>query len=329
MTIMNKRIISRWLCAALLLGGAAMVTSCDQKPKNTSTSGLATIVCDDSFENIMNQEIEVFEYIYPNANIIPYYVPEKAAIDSLMNLSTKSIVVTRELTPQEVEYLKGKRVNVKQRRIAVDAIALVVNKDNPIEILSEKEIGEILTGELTRWDQIEPSKLDSIRVVFDHPGSSTVKYMLDSLTHGKPFASNVYAQGSNQAVFKAVESNKNAIGVIGVSWVSSDMRSSEMSREERVKSLEQNDTTTTEFNPEVKVLKVRPDDSLVAHKPYQAYIFDGSYPLFRSIYMITTAANGSIAHGFYSFITGYNGQKIIQMTGVLPATVQPRMVQLN
>lgn len=307
----------------------SMMISCGKTPTNTSTSGMATIVCDDTFENIMNQEIDVFEYIYPKASIIPYYVPEKAAVDSLLAQATKSIVITRELTEQEKNYLKNRKLNVKQRRIAVDAIALIVNKDNPIEILSKKEISEILSGELAHWNDIEPSKLDSIKVVFDHQSSSTVQYMRDSLMNGKPFGKNVYAQGSNAAVFKAVQANKNAIGVIGVSWVSSDMRAAEMSREERAKSLNRNDTTTTSFNAEIKVLKVRPDDSIIARQPYQAYIYDGSYPLFRSIYMITTAANGSIAHGFYSFVTGFNGQKIIQMTGILPASVQPRMVQLN
>jgi len=305
------------------------MVSCGKTPTNTSTSGIATIVCDDTFENIMNQEIDVFEYIYPKASIIPYYVTEKAAVDSLLNQATKSIVITRELTEQEKNYLKNRKLNIKQRRIAVDAIALIVNKNNPIEILSKKEISEILSGELACWNDIEPSKLDSIRVVFDHQSSSTVQYMRDSLMNGKPFGKNVYAQGSNAEVFKAVQANKNAIGVIGVSWVSSDMKAAEMSREERAKSLNRNDTTTTSFNTEIKVLKVRPDDSVIARQPYQAYIYDGSYPLFRSIYMITTAANGSIAHGFYSFVTGFNGQKIIQMTGILPASVQPRMVQLN
>lgn len=320
-----RRMGTMMLCVVSLA-----VVSCNQKKEtNTSSSGIGTIVCDDSFENIMAQEIDVFEYIYPKASIIPYYVPENSAIDSLMNLSTKSIVITRELTPDEVEYLKGKRLTVKQRRIAVDAIALVVNKDNPIEILSKGEISDILTGKLKRWSDIEPSKLDSIKVVFDHQGSSTVKYMRDSITHGQPFAANVYAQGSNPDVFKAVQNNKNALGIIGVSWVSSDMHSSDMTVEERAQALEKNDTTVTEFNSAVKVLKVRPDDSIEARKPYQAYIFDGSYPLYRSIYMITTGANGSISHGFYSFVTGFNGQKIIQMTGILPATVQPRMVQLN
>ena len=79
----------------------------------------------------------------------------------------------------------------------------------------------------------------------------------------------------------------------------------------------------------MKVIAVRNDDALKAYKPYQAYIFDGSYPLYRSIYMITTAPGGSLGHGFYSFVTGFQGQKLIQMTGILPATVRPRMVNVN
>ncbi|MDD6007592.1 MAG: phosphate ABC transporter substrate-binding protein, partial [Bacteroidales bacterium] len=66
-----------------------------------------------------------------------------------------------------------------------------------------------------------------------------------------------------------------------------------------------------------------------AFKPYQAYIYDGSYPLYRPIYAICAGVMGSLPHGFFSFVTGFNGQKIIQQTGVLPATIQPRMVNLN
>ena len=102
------------LGVAFALAGAMVMSSCGKTPTNTSTSGIATIVCDDSFENILNQEIDVFEYIYPKASIIPYYVPEKAAIDSLLTQSTKTIIVTRELTEQEKNYLKNRKLNVKQ-----------------------------------------------------------------------------------------------------------------------------------------------------------------------------------------------------------------------
>lgn len=322
---MNKIMLG---VSAMLITAAAF-TSCDKKAENTSTSGLATIVCDATFENIMSQEIDVFEYIYPDASIMPYYTDEKAAVDSLLDMKTKTVVIARPLTTEETEYLKSKKRPVRQQKIAVDAIALIVNPENTVNVLSKPEIAEILSGKLTRWDEVEPSKLGKIDVVFDHQGSSTVKYMRDSLLNGGNFGENVYAQGSPEAVFKAVADNKNAIGIIGVSWISSDLKSQEMTREQKVASLEKNDTTALDFDRRIKVLRVRGNDEVTAYKPYQAYIYDGSYPLFRSIYMINTAAGGSISQGFYSFVTGFQGQKIIQMTGILPATVQPRLVQVN
>lgn len=308
---------------------ALLVASCGGNTQKGTTSTLTSIVCDDSFENIMAQEVDVYEYIYPNANVIPIYTNERAAIDSLMQFKTKAIVVSRELNEQEKSYMKRNDRNVRTSKIAVDAIALIVNPENPIEILSKKEISEILSGEVTEWNQIEPNKTGKIQVVFDHEGSSTVQYMRDSLLNGKTFGSNVYAQNSNDEVFEAVQKHKGAIGIIGVSWISTDMRSADITAESRAKSLEKQDTTVSSFDTRVKVLKVRRDNELEACKPYQAYIFDGSYPLFRSIYMITTANNGTPAHAFYSFVTGFRGQKIIQMTGILPATVQPRMVSLK
>lgn len=322
----NLHITSFLLALTALLSG---LTSCDKKTTNTSTSGLGTIVCDASFENIMNQEIDVFEYnTHGNASIIPYYTTEKACFDSLLDLRTKSIVVARELTTKEADYLKGKKKNPRSNRIAVDAIALIVNPDNPIEILSVSEIADIMTGRVTRWDQIEPSKMGDIQVVFDSEGSSTVSYMRDSVMHGEKFGTNVYAQNSIMDVFKQVQMRKSAIGIIGVSWISADMRTRDLPREERIQSLQRQDTTVADFDTSIKVLKVRRDDSLRAFKPYQAYIYDGSYPLTRSIFMITTAVNGSLGHGFYSFVTGTIGQKIIQRTGILPARMQPRMVNL-
>lgn len=322
----NLHITSFLLALTALLSG---LTSCDKKTTNTSTSGLGTIVCDASFENIMNQEIDVFEYnTHGNASIIPYYTTEKVCFDSLLDLRTKSIVVARELTTKEADYLKGQKKNPRSNRIAVDAIALIVNPDNPIEILSVSEIADILTGRVTRWDQIEPSKMGDIQVVFDSEGSSTVSYMRDSVMHGEKFGTNVFAQNSIMDVFKQVQMRKSAIGIIGVSWISADMRTRDLPREERIQSLQRQDTTVADFDTSIKVLKVRRDDSLRAFKPYQAYIYDGSYPLTRSIFMITTAVNGSLGHGFYSFVTGTIGQKIIQRTGILPARMQPRMVNL-
>lgn len=318
-----------YFCTTLLTALIIFVSCDTKKPASTSTTGLMTIVCDESFQNILSQEIDVFEYTYPNANVIPYYVDEKSAIDSLLKFKTKIIITAHELNKKQVEYLKEEKGACRTQRIAVDAIALIVNKDNPLSVLSMSEIEEIMSGKVSRWNELAPSKLDSIRVIFDNQGSSTVQYMRDSVLRGAEFTKNVYAQKNNAEVFKAVSKRKDAIGIIGVSWISGDMKAKELSLDEKVKALQHNDTTTTAFDNTIKVLKIRRDDSVEAFQPYQAYIYDGSYPLYRNIYVISSGAGGSLAHGFYSFITGFTGQKIIQQTGVLPSVVRPRMVNLN
>ena len=90
---------------------------------------------------------------------------------------------------------------------------------------------------------------------------------------------------------------------------------------------DENPNTIAEFVNSVKVLRVL-NSSAVACKPYQQNIYDGSYPLFRQIYMIITSPNGTLSHGFYSFVTSRNGQKIILKTGVMPAVIQPQIVEL-
>ncbi len=314
-------------CAALL--AVALLAACGGK-KEQKAPGIAKIACDESFESIMEQEVNVYEYIYPKEDVIALYMPENAAIDSIMAMgSVKGAVVTRPLTEKELSYLRSHKKIVHQQKIAVDALALIVNPANPVEILSKKEIAEILSGEVTRWDQVEPCKLGEIDVIFDHQGSSTVKYMRDSILSGKPFGPNVLAVKSNPEVFKAVAANKNAVGIIGVSWVSSDLSGRQKSVEELAQAVEKSDTTALEFNSDVKVLKIRGNNEVTAYRPYQAYIFDGSYPLYRSVYMISTAPGGTVTHRFYSFVTGFQGQKLIQMTGILPATVRPRMVEVQ
>lgn len=291
--------------------------------------------CDATFENIMDQEVDVFEYYYNNSRrqalVVPDYMSQSAAFDSLLDPdnSIRTIVAARQLTSAEKTRLRNQKRKPREQRVAVDAVALIVNNDNPIEALSMKELREVLSGEVKTWKELWPTKLDSIRIVFDDAGSSMVHFLRDSINGGKPFGANVYAEGSARKVFDAVSRRPNALGIIGVSWVSADMDGTTLSKEELRERSEKSDTTALGFSPQIKVLAVSGDDTNMAYKPYQAYIFDGRYPLFRSIWMITTTVGGTLNNAFYSFVTGMQGQKVIQLTGVLPATVQPRMVQIS
>ena len=66
-------------------------------------------------------------------------------------------------------------LNPRVKELAYDALALVINKENPDSIITIAQFKKILTGEITTWKELYPdSPYDTIRVAFDHPTSSTV-----------------------------------------------------------------------------------------------------------------------------------------------------------
>lgn len=318
---------------------AASLLSCTPIKKGEYASGSATIFCDDGFKNILEEEIEVFEYSYPQASILPFYVSEQDAIDTLLNNGTNAIVVTRELSKEQVAYMKSKfKRIVRQDPIAVDAVAMIVNKDNPVNALSMEDISNILNGKITKWSQLAAEDTTSIRLVFDNAGSSTVNYMRETfLPEGKTVSelSNAYAQQNNAQVFDVVKSQKDALGIISVSWLGDDLSAAKkVPVEVRHTSYEnENDTVATNLTTEVKILKVSNpcednDFSAVSYAPYQAYIYSGEYPLVRTVYFISTASGSTVMNSFYQFVKGFVGQKIISKTGILPYKLSKRVIQV-
>lgn len=325
------------MLSALIVLGAV---SCTKVKRGEYAKGSATIFCDDGFRNILNEEIEVFEFSYPESSIIPFFVSEQDAIDTMMSDGTQAIIVTQELTKEQKDYIKSKfkRV-VKTHCIAVDAVALITNKGNRVTSLSMKEIGDILNGRITRWSQLAGNDTTFIKLVFDNAGSSTVSYMREKfLPEGSKISDNphAYAQKDNAQVSDVVQKDPDALGIISVSWLGDDLSlAKKVPVEQRNKDYaNQNDTIATNLTTEVNVVRVSNpteanDFDPIGYKPYQVYINSGEYPLFRKVYMISTASNSTVLHSFYTFVTGFVGQKIISKTGILPYHMNPRVVELK
>lgn len=334
---MKVKSISAIMLSAILTLGAV---SCTKVKRGEYAKGSATIFCDDGFRNILNEEIEVFEFSYPGSSIIPFYVSEQDAIDTIMADSTQAIIVTQELSKEQKEYIRNKfkRV-VKTHCIAVDAVALITNKDNRVTSLSMDEIKNILNGKITKWSQLAGNDTTAIKLIFDNAGSSTVGYMRDKfLPKGAKISDNpnAYAQKDNAQVFDVVKNDRDALGIISVSWLGDDLSlAKKVPVEIRNKDYaNQNDTIATNLTTEVNVVKVsnpteENDFDPTGYKPYQVYINSGEYPLFRKVYMISTASNSTVLHSFYTFVTGFVGQKIISKTGILPYHMNPRVVELK
>jgi len=319
-----------------LMAGVVFLSTlccCTPTEKGDYTKGIATIYCDQGFRNVISQEVEVFEYQYPEATIRVKYTDEVTAIDSLMEEKTRAAIVSRELTEPEKKHLQDLDLIVRERCIAVDAVALITNPKNDVNQLTMSQVRKIMTGEISTWKQLGWNDTAKIKVVFDNPGSSTTKFMREKfLAKGQNFTANAFAQKGTAQVLEIVKSDPNALGIISVSWLGEDL-SPEMKIpvDQRIPTLENHKqpVPASIFPEDIKVLRVSKDDEVQGYQPYQAYIFDGSYPLYRKIYMISTAPTSSLVHSFYAFVTGTIGQKIILYTGIVPFNDQLRIVELK
>lgn len=297
----------------ILFIAVLVLFSCNRAPKkvlDTPTSGVIIMTADESFAPIIKEEIDLFEYTYPNASIIPIYTSEVEAMDLLLTDSVKFAITTRDFTQAEKEQVRSNKMLPISFCIAKDAIALIINKNNPDSMLTVAQVKDILTGKITSWRDINPnSKLKELSLTFDNKNSSTVRFALDSICKGEPLADkNIYAQGTNEKVIDYVAATPGAIGVIGASWIGN-----------------KNDSTNMSFNDRVKVVALSRDGVATAansYQPYQAYIALDYYPFTRYIYALNTSSRTGLVRGFSNFLASDKGQLIILKAGMMPQTQQ-------
>lgn len=307
-----------WLIGLCTLG---ILASCKHKPKDgrtdTYTSGVIEIAADESFQPIVQEEVDVFEGIFPLAGIVPRYTTEVDAINLLLKDSVRLAITTRTLTAEEINSFHSRKFYPREIKLATDALALIVNRQNPDTLISVRDIRRILTGEVKNWKEVYPgSRLKEIRVVFDNPNSSTVRFATDSICGRKPLSTTeVKALRTNQQVIDYVAQTPGAMGVIGVNWLGN-----------------RSDTTHLSFRDEIRVMAVSAEEVATAensYKPYQAYLYYGDYPLTRSIYILLNDPRNSLPWGFASFLTSDRGQRIILKSGLVPATQPVRIVDVK
>ena len=318
---MNRNASKYIIGLTLILG---LFSACGNKPKNTKAEqeyqrAARYFMADESFSPILNEALEIFRYNNVLDTLEAQYTNEQDAVKKLMALETWLVFTSRDLTAKERQNLQDRKYLPRTIPIAYDGLALIVNNDNPDTCITVKDFKRILRGEISEWKDLYPqSRLGSIDVVFDNPLSSTVRWCVDSLLSGQEFkAPNIGAVKTSAAVIDYVENHKNAIGIIGSNWLN-----------------DKRDTTNVTFKKNITVMGVSRLDSATqanSWKPYQYYIYNGNYPLIRTIYALLNEPRSGLPSGFAHFCRLPKGQLIIQKSGLLPiqAATNVREVIVN
>jgi phosphate transport system substrate-binding protein len=270
---------------------AACDSSETKKPTDTTTSGSIDIAVDETYKPVIEQELRVFDSSFPEAHITAHYEPEAACFKDFFDNKVRLILVTRQLTKQEDTLCDQKQIAPTTESLAADAIAVITNKA-ATDSMDVSEIKGILTGTFAK----------KYTVVFDNEGSSTVRFIVDSLLGGQKLGSNVFAAKSNDSVIAYVAKNPDAIGFVGLSYVHDTADS----------------TVDGTFINTVNVVAVKNDTTNAFYKPFQAYIALKYYPFTRKLYYINRDNYMGLARGFANFLKQERGQLVFNHAYLFP-----------
>ncbi|HEY8937095.1 MAG TPA: substrate-binding domain-containing protein [Cyclobacteriaceae bacterium] len=299
------------LLVLIILNAACTSKDKNGKPLDGPTTGTIKIAVDESLKPLVEAEIDTFEGLYPTAHIEPLYMSEQEAVDALLKDSVRMIFSTRQLYDNEMAVLKVVNIEPRQMNVAKDGIALILNKSNKDSLFSFEQLQGILEGKTNNWHQLDPSLPSaSIDIVFDNPKSGMVRFLNDSVVHMDQLPKNCFAVNTNKAVVEYVSQKENAIGLIGVGWISDD-----------------DDSTANQFLGTIRVAGISRNSD--HYKPYQAYLATNQYPLRRNIYMVSREARTGLASGFMTFVGSDKGQRIILKLGLVPVTMPVRIVEVK
>jgi phosphate transport system substrate-binding protein len=302
-----------------LLGLLLILASCGGMGKKatdeTATRGNIRILADESFQPLIETEVFTFTHLYASAKIKPEYKPEYDVINDFMHDSVKLIVTSKKLSDYQIQYLRDTQIIARTTTYAYDALALITNHDNKDSLIKYNTVKEIFLGKIKKWKEVnEKSKLGDINIIFDNNKSGNIRYFKELFDIKDSLSKNFFAVKSNEDVINYVSKNPNALGIISANWIS-----------------DKNDSLTMSFIKKVNVLAVSQqyinDGSY--YRPQQGFIYDKSYPFVREIYLISRETFIGLGSGFINWACGEQGQRIVLKSGLVPATMPIRLVQIK
>lgn len=299
---------------AIILATVPFAMSCQSGPatsKETGTAGAIMVKGSDSALKLMQREAQAFCAAYQQANVSVSGGGSTAGIIALNDGSARIAVLSREITPAEDSIIRLNGGAATGYKIALDGLTVIVNRSNRVPRLTFNQLERIFTGRLTDWSQAGGSN-GAIHLALPAANLGGYEFFRKVVLLGKQYGGKAHPCTTNADIVEAVRTHANAIGLIAYpslyrSW----------------------DQWPPAPEPGVRAVAVGLSEASGFVLPDQKTINDGTYPLARPVYLYVNdavegpkeAAGGSLAHGFITYVTSAEGQRLVARQGFVPATM--------
>lgn len=298
MATVFKYVLFSFVC---LLG----ISCSNSKDNTTQTTVLdtVTVLCDPSWENCIRTFIKTYEGLNPHRKVLLLVKPESDCISDLLKGNYLTVFVSRDLSPQEKEYVIQKRWSIKNDSLCYDGLTWIAPKSFPKDSLTIAETKALF----------QSGMLDGISytIQLNGKGSSVANY-LTSYFGVPPSTKHIYAGGDDVAIIKSVQSHSNALACISSSWL-----------------VNLEDKKHRDYLSSIKIIKIGATAESQAYSSFQNDLALGTYPFKRVLRVLNQDANSGLGTAFASFFIHNRGQRLFLKEGLLPYRMPAREIELK
>ncbi len=325
---MNKRLMKLALTvslSALVLSLATTTVLAEQLKVDANLSDYVKVqgvagnlnsVGSDTLNNLMTFWAESFRKKYPNVNIQIEGKGSSTAPPALIEGTAQLGPMSRKMKKDEEEAFEGK-YGFKPTTIgvALDSLAVYVNKDNPIEALDIKEVDAIFSKTLkcgaasaiTTWGGVDLTGQWAnmpISLYGRNSASGTYGYFKSKALCKGDYKDTVKEQPGSASVVLGVTEDKGGIGYSGIGYKTSGVKAIALSKK-----------------------------GGEAYEPNYENVLSGKYPLGRLLYINVVKEPNKplpkLVKEFLKFVLSKEGQEIVIKDGYLPLTAEVAQKQLE
>jgi phosphate transport system substrate-binding protein len=249
----------------------------------------------DTMVNLALAWAERYQQLFPEVRVSVTGGGTGTGIAALINHTASIANASRQIKAEEIVNAAKSGIQPVEHVVARDAIAVIVNPDNPVSRLTLPQISDIYSGKINNWKEVGGEDRPIVRLSRETNSGTHVYFLERVLRLGNSkdktlFATDTLLLPSSQGITEEVKDNPNAIGYDGLGYVT----------------------------PEVKVVAVADQGSSEYVLPSAETVNNGSYPVARDLYMYTAGEPTGDILAYLTWITQAEAQEIVESLGFVP-----------
>ena len=249
----------------------------------------------DTIVNLALAWAEQYQSEHPEVGISVSGGGSGTGIAALINGTVDIANASRQVTSEELQQAQSKGIQPVENVIARDAIAVIVNPENPVSQLTLQQISDIYSGKITNWKMAGGEERPIVRLSRETNSGTHVYFLEHVLRLGLKdnktlFANDTLLLPSSEGIIYEIRQNPNAIGYDGLGYVPPDLKTIAIAR--------------------------KAGEPYVA--PSIASVKNGSYPIARDLYMYTAGQPSGAVAAYLEWIHTDEAQTIVAKLGFVP-----------